>query len=113
MQRIKIILESRDTLLDILDKIGAQVSMLASDSSVAAEKRLFIEIRDNDVLHHLTALKILHNRFPGIVFCLITRHRDFRRIGESIGIKYALRDSALDFQEAHARTHVLRHNYSF
>lgn len=55
---------------------------------------------------------MLH-RFPSKRFSFITNNSEFRRLGESLGIRCFQKNDNIEFEKEYAKNHILHHNFTF
>jgi hypothetical protein len=58
-------------------------------------------------------LKLLIAHFPTKKFQIITTHPILKRIAEHVGIRAYSRADAIEFEQEFAKSHILRHNFTF
>lgn len=72
-----------------------------------------IEVDDNIALKNYLNLKLMLHRFPSKRFSFVTGNSEFKRLGESLGIRCFQKNDDIEFEREYAKNHILKHNFTF
>ncbi|MDD2891702.1 MAG: hypothetical protein PHQ95_01945 [Candidatus Gracilibacteria bacterium] len=102
MNKKSLIIHKYDSILEIFEKIS---QMESSD--------IQIEVEENIHLTNYLNLKLLLYRFPMKRFSFITNNNELRKLGESLTIRFFQKNDDIEFEKEYAKSHILRHNFTF